>query len=126
MANAVNQSRHSSLYSDRVVGEAVEGTNTAAAQVTDTSGAAGSHQPPPPALSRRTPQEPPKLHDPPATDHTASDARAFLMRTLRWERRLAELRAAHGRAPQMRARNTLVVALRLPTGRRPSGVASAR
>ena len=70
-------------------------SNTAPAQVT--SGAADSH-PSPPSPSRTMPQEPPQAHDRLATDHTSIDARAFLMRALRWERRLAELRAARERA----------------------------
>jgi hypothetical protein len=71
--------------------------NTDPAHVTRASGTAGSHHPPPSA-SRTTPYAPAQPPDPPATDPTASDARAFLMRALRWERRLAELRAAHRRA----------------------------
>jgi len=92
-------SRNHSLHSGRQVGEAEDQAmpNTDCTHVTRASGPAGSHQPPPSA-TRTTPHAPAQPPDPPATDPTASDARAFLMRAVRWERRLAELRAAHGRA----------------------------
>src|SRR5215831_3516131 len=93
------QSPDSSPHSG-LVGEAGDQavSTTARAQITRTSGAAGSHHPAPPSPSRTMPRAPAQSPDAPATDHTASDACAFLMRALRWERRLAELRAAHGRA----------------------------